>query len=90
MTKASKAKIAITIPRDLLRDIRRAVKEGSAESVSAYITESLVQRASREAVIAMFDAILAETGGPPTRQEEAEARTRLGLSPKRRRRSSAA
>jgi Arc/MetJ-type ribon-helix-helix transcriptional regulator len=80
----TKAKIAITIPRPLLAAARRAVKEGRAESVSAYVTDAIEEKAKLDDLESMLDEMLAETGGPPTARERRAAERMLGLSPRRR------
>lgn len=73
-----KAKIAVTLDRDVLARVRAAVAGGRARSVSAYVEHALAGQLAAEAE---FDAILAEifdaTGGPPTDEEWAEARRLL-------------
>jgi Arc/MetJ-type ribon-helix-helix transcriptional regulator len=83
----TRAKIAVTIPKPLLSAARRAVKEGRADSVSAYVTDALREKAKLDDLAAMLDEMLAETGGPPTKHERREAERMLGL---RSRRTSAA
>ncbi len=83
----TKAKIAITLPRPLLANARRAVKEGRAESVSAYVTSALEEKAKLDDLKAMLDEMLAETGGPMTSAERREAERMLGLRPRRKRRA---
>ena len=77
MTK-SRAKITITIDQEVLARVRLAVEGGHARSVSAYIEHAVVGGLAAEAD---FDAILAEifeaTGGQPTDEERAAARSLL-------------
>jgi hypothetical protein len=89
MDGMTRAKIAITVPRPLLANARRAVKEGRAESVSAYVTAALEERAKLDDLRAMLDEMLAETGGPMTSSERREAERMVGLRPARRRRRAA-
>ena len=42
----TKAKIAVTLPPELVARARRAVRKGVAESVSAYVTTALQERPS--------------------------------------------
>ncbi len=77
------AKIAITLPRSLLAKAQRAVKEGRAESVSAYVTAALEERAKLDDLKAMLDEMLMETGVPITPVERREAERMLGIRPRR-------
>lgn len=63
-------KIAVSLPIRAAESARRAVREGRAPSVSAYIAEAIEQKSSREDLIAMFDEILETTGGPLTPAEQ--------------------
>jgi Arc/MetJ-type ribon-helix-helix transcriptional regulator len=83
----TKAKIAVTVPRPLLAAARRAVRERRAESVSAYVSSALEERAKLDDLAAMLDEMLAETGGPPSAAERREAERMLGLRPRRRERA---
>ncbi len=87
MLGMTKAKIAITLPRPLLATARRAVKQGAAESVSAYVTSAMEEKAKLDDLRVMLDEMLAESGGPPTAQERREAERMLGLRPRRRTRA---
>lgn len=59
-----KAKIAITLPVDQLRRIRKEVRAGRAESVSGYISEILAEQESRESTRALLDELLELHGAP--------------------------
>ncbi len=85
----TKAKIAVTVPRPLVANARRAVKEGRAESVSAYVTAALEEKAKLDDLKALLDEMLAETGGPLTLAERREAERALGLGSRRKRRRAA-
>lgn len=74
-----KAKIAITLPQELVDTARRAVRHGRAASVSAYVSEAVQQRAKAEDLDALLDEMLDETGGPMTEEERAWADTKLGF-----------
>ena len=87
MPGMTRAKIAVTIPRPLLADARRAVKQGRAESVSAYVASAMAEKAKLDDLAALLDEMLDETGGPPTAAESREAARMLGLRPRRRRRA---
>ena len=82
----TKAKIAVTLPPDLVARAKRAVRKGAANSVSAYVTTALREHAKAEDLSNMLDEMLAETGGPLSLREQRAADAALGL---RRRRKSA-
>jgi len=73
-------KIAITLPEEQVAAARRAVEEGRARSVSAYIAESLARRDADEELSETLAEIYAEHG-EPTSEERAWARQALGLEP---------
>ncbi len=83
MMGMTRAKIAITVPRPLLAAARRAVRERRAQSVSAYVSAALEERAKLDDLAAMLDEMLAETGGAPSAAERREAERMLGLRPRR-------
>jgi hypothetical protein len=76
-------KIAITVPKDVLRRARQAVKAGAATSLSAYISRIIDEKTRRDDFDAMLEEMLAETGGPLTPKEIEWADRQLGLAPKR-------
>jgi hypothetical protein len=63
------AKIAVTVPRELLRRARGAVHRGRARSLSAYVSAALEQKTMLDDLDAMLQEMLAESGGPLTREE---------------------
>jgi hypothetical protein len=63
-------KFAISLPSRVAENARRAVRQGRAPSLSAYIAGALEQRNSREDLIEMLDEMLEQTGGPLTTAEE--------------------
>jgi Arc/MetJ-type ribon-helix-helix transcriptional regulator len=77
----TREKIAITLPEEQVAAARRAVAEGRAASVSAYISQALARRTAEEEMADMLAEIFAETGGPPTEEERAWASRQLGLEP---------
>jgi Arc/MetJ-type ribon-helix-helix transcriptional regulator len=77
------AKIAVSLPERLVVEARRAVRRGSASSVSALVAQSLAERLKLEDLTLMLDEMLAETGGPLTRTEKAAAEAELGMRPRR-------
>jgi Arc/MetJ-type ribon-helix-helix transcriptional regulator len=67
------AKIAVTVPEDVLRRARGAVRRGEARSLSAYVTAALEEKTTLAELELMLDEMLASTGGPLTRAEEQRA-----------------
>jgi hypothetical protein len=76
-------KIAVSLPLRAAESARRAVKEGRASSVSAYIADAIVEREKRKSLDDLLDEWLEESGGPPTSAEREWARKKLGLPPLR-------
>lgn len=77
----TREKIAITLPEEQVAAARRAVAEGRAASVSAYISQALARRGAEEEMAEIIAEIYAETGGQPTEHERARARHELGIEP---------
>lgn len=71
-------KIAISLPDDLVDHARRAVEAGHATSMSAYIAGAIGDRVRNDELTTLLDEMLAETGGPMTDEERAEADRLLG------------
>jgi hypothetical protein len=67
-----KAKIAVTLPANLVESARSAVQAGRAASVSAYVAGALEQRVKLDELDVLLSEMLAETGGPLTEVERAE------------------
>jgi len=80
------AKIAISVPEEVVARVRRAVAKGHAASVSAYVTSAIEQKAMLDELEGMLEEMLEETGGPLTTAEISEADRILGLGPKKKRR----
>jgi hypothetical protein len=76
-------KIAVSLPDVLVSRARRAVAQGRAESVSAYIASALVEKAKLDDLGALLKEMLAETGGPLTPAERRAADDVLGVKRKR-------
>jgi Arc/MetJ-type ribon-helix-helix transcriptional regulator len=72
------AKIAVSLPQDVLAKARAAVDSGRAASVSAYVADAVRERTEADELAVMLDEMLAETGGPLTDAETADARRALG------------
>jgi Arc/MetJ-type ribon-helix-helix transcriptional regulator len=62
------AKIAITLPREQLAKVQRAVRSGEASSVSGYIAGALAEKEQRESLRALVDDLKAEHGAPNKRE----------------------
>jgi len=71
-------RVTVSLPADILDEIRVAVRHGHAGSVSAYIAEAVAARQLRERSLATLADLY---GGPPPDQELAEARRTLRLVP---------
>ena len=78
------AKIAITVPEQVLRHARGAVRRGKARSLSAYVSAALVQKNMLDDLGEMLTEMLARTGGPLTKAEERAADLALDGAPRRR------
>jgi Arc/MetJ-type ribon-helix-helix transcriptional regulator len=71
------AKIAITLPQTQVAYIKRAVREGHAESVSGYISVALAEQQRQESFRGLIADLIAQDG-EPTRKEKAWAKRALG------------
>ena len=67
------AKIAITLPREQLARMRRAVQSGRVPSVSAYVVRALEDQDREESLRSLVRDLVTEHG-EPTQEEEAWAR----------------
>jgi len=76
----TREKIAITLPQEQVAAARRAVAEGRAASVSAYISQALARRDADEELAEAIAEIYAEAGAP-TAEDRAWARRALGIEP---------
>lgn len=74
------AKIAISLPAALAQRARRAVRDGRAESLSAYVAQALEEKAKLDDLHALLEEMLEETGGPLTTAERKAADRVLGIS----------
>jgi Arc/MetJ-type ribon-helix-helix transcriptional regulator len=72
------AKIAVSLPSELVEQAQRAVAEGRASSVSAYVARALEEQAKLDDLAALLQDMLAETGGPLTARERRAADRALG------------
>jgi Arc/MetJ-type ribon-helix-helix transcriptional regulator len=67
------SKIAVSLPDHLVEHARRAVAEGRAASVSAYVAAALEQKSQADDLKALLEQMLEETGGPMTDEERRQA-----------------
>lgn len=74
------AKIAVSLPDELLEHARQMVRDGEAASISGAVAHALARHRETETMEDFLDELLAATGGPATALEIAEARRDLGLS----------
>jgi len=58
------AKVAITIPADVLKLARKQVKAGHAKSLSALMAQALDEKVSRNELAEILDAMDRELGKP--------------------------
>lgn len=80
------AKIAVSLPAELVEQVRRAVRRGAAPSVSAYVAQALAEKEQRDSLDELLDELLAASGGPLTKEELREADRLLGFGASRSRR----
>lgn len=80
-----KAKIAVSLPADLVKAAKSAVRRGRAPNVSAYVADALEDKVVLDDLRSLLDEMLAETGGPLTRAERTTADRILRGSTRRRR-----
>lgn len=68
----AKAKIAVTLPKELVEAARSAVQAGRAPSVSAYVARALDERAKLDDLDGLLAEMLTETGGAISDAERAK------------------
>ena len=78
-------KIAVSLPKGVAERTRRAVRQGRAPSVSAYVAAALEEKAKLDELSALLDEMLAESGGPLTAAERRAADRALGVAARARR-----
>jgi Arc/MetJ-type ribon-helix-helix transcriptional regulator len=71
-------KITITLPEEVLTRTREAVSEGTAENVSAYVTQA-IKRFQEEQELAELIALMVAKGGEPSEEDSQWARHALGI-----------
>ena len=72
------SKIAVSLPTSLVAQAKRAVAEGRAPSVSAYVARALEEQAKLDDLALLLDEMLEESGGPLTSAERHEVDRALG------------
>ncbi len=78
MIASMTVKLAITLPDEQVAAAKRAVAEGRAASVSAYIAEALSRRSADDELLDMLAEMKTEYG-EPTADDYAWAEQALGL-----------
>lgn len=73
-------KIAVSLPRPIAARLRRAVKQGKAASVSAYVASALDEKAKLDDLSDLLDEMLAASGGPLTPTEIRVADRAIGAA----------
>lgn len=79
-------KLAVSLPSRVAERARRAVRDGHAPSLSAYVAKALDEKADVDELATLLDRMLAESGGPLTAAETRAADRALGVTPAKRRR----
>ena len=79
-------KIAVSLPRPLAQQARRAVRQGRASSVSAYVAAALEEKVKLDELSRLLQDMLAESGGPLSAAERRTADRALGAPAATRRR----
>ncbi|MGH2862011.1 MAG: ribbon-helix-helix domain-containing protein [Solirubrobacteraceae bacterium] len=74
----AKAKVAVTLPGELVETVKEAVAAGRAASVSAYVADALAEKTKLDALDGLLDEMLAETGGPLTAAERVNIDRKVG------------
>jgi Arc/MetJ-type ribon-helix-helix transcriptional regulator len=74
----AKAKVAVSLPPELVAQARRAVAEGRAPTVSAYVAAALEEKAKLDDLAGLLSEMLAVSGGPLTEEERMAADSVLG------------
>lgn len=73
-------KIAVSLPKHIAEGARRAVRNGRAKTVSAYVAEALEEKVKLEHLAELLDEMLADSGGPLTSAERRAADRTLGIT----------
>jgi hypothetical protein len=73
------AKVAVSMPADVLRLAKKEVAAGRAKSLSAFVSEAVDEKLHRDELTAILDAMDAEHG-KPTKAATTWAKRVLGRS----------
>lgn len=73
-----KARVTVTVRREVLAKAERQVKRGNARSVSAWVDAAMEEKARREDLATLLSEMHADNGAPSA-EEQAWARAVLGL-----------
>lgn len=73
------SKITVSLPDEAVTEARRAVKEGRAASVSAYIADALDRTYGKRRPLSEAVAEMVAATGEPTARDLAWARRAMGL-----------
>lgn len=73
-----KARVTVTIRKELLARAEKQVKRGKASSLSAWVDMAIEEKARRDDIAALLAEMKAENG-PASAEEEKWARGVLGL-----------
>jgi Arc/MetJ-type ribon-helix-helix transcriptional regulator len=73
-----KARVTVTVRREILAKAERQVRRGRAKSASAWVDAAMEEKARREDLAALLSEMKAENGSASAK-EEAWARAVLGL-----------
>jgi hypothetical protein len=73
------AKVALSMPAEVLRLAKKEVAAGRAKSLSAFVAEAVDEKLRRDELAAILDAMDAEHG-KPTKAQTAWAKRVLGRS----------
>jgi hypothetical protein len=66
-------KIAISLPSELLRGARRAMRSSRSPSMSAYVASALEEKVKLDSLQVLLEEMLLESGGPLTPAERRAA-----------------
>jgi Arc/MetJ-type ribon-helix-helix transcriptional regulator len=72
------AKIAVTLPPELVEAAKRAVDAGRAPSMSAYVAQALARQERADSLAELLDELIGQHGEPSS-ADYAWARHALGL-----------
>ncbi|MHB8295638.1 MAG: hypothetical protein ACYDH5_13650 [Acidimicrobiales bacterium] len=76
-------KVTVSLDPVVAERARQDVTEGRAKSVSAWLNDAGLARVQGEDLAVVLAELFADTGGPVTEQELAQARRRLALAEQR-------